>query len=137
MIEITEKPISPELVVDKVKSDRSGCVVIYVGLIRDTSQGRAVLSVEYQDSDGNAENGLLDIASEARKRWKIENIAIVHRVGKLMVGEINLVVAVASAHRSEGFSACQYVIDRFKEHLPTRKVETYQDVMTKGSGGKE
>ncbi len=64
---------------------------------------------------------------EARQRWQVENIAISHRVGKLKVGEINLVVAVASAHRSEGFAACQYVIDQFKERLPTRKTETYQD----------
>lgn len=68
-----------------------------------------------------------EIASEARQIWQIENIAIGHRVGKLKVGEINLVVAVASAHRIESFAACQYVIGRFKERLPTEKVETYQD----------
>lgn len=131
MIEITSKPISPELVIDRVKNDSSGCVVTYVGLIRDTSQGKAVLSVEYQDLGGNAENALREIASEAKKKWQIENIAIVHRVGKLKVGEINLVVAIASAHRIEGFAVCQYVIDLFKERLPTRKVETYQggDIM--------
>jgi len=127
MIEITERPISPQKVIDKVKSDRSGCVVTYIGLIRNYSQGRPVLSVEYQDSKGNAENTLQEIASEARQRWQIDGIAITHRVGKLKVGEINLVVAVASPHRSEGFAACQYVIDQFKERLPTKKTETYQD----------
>ena len=127
MIEITEKTISPEQVIIKVKSDGSGCVVAYVGLIRDHSQGKAVLSVEYEDSERNAEKLLQEIAREARQRWQLENIAISHRVGKLMVGEINLVVAVASAHRSEGFAACQYIIDKFKESLPTRKTETYQD----------
>jgi molybdopterin synthase catalytic subunit len=54
-----------------------------------------------------------------------ENIAVSHRIGKLAVGDINLVVAVASAHRAEGFAACQYVIDQFKQRLPTRKTETY------------
>ncbi|OIP27042.1 MAG: molybdenum cofactor biosynthesis protein MoaE [Chloroflexi bacterium CG08_land_8_20_14_0_20_45_12] len=127
MIEITERPIPPQKVIDKVKSDRSGCVVTYIGLIRNYSQGRPVLSVEYQDSKGNAENTLQEIASEARQRWQIDGIAITHRVGKLKVGEINLVVAVASPHRSEGFAACQYVIDQFKERLPTKKTETYQD----------
>lgn len=57
----------------------------------------------------------------------VENIAISHRTGKLRVGEINLVVAVASAHRREGFAACQHIIDQFKQRLPTRKMETYQD----------
>lgn len=130
MIEITEKPISPDEVVGKVKNDSSGCVVTYIGLIRDYSQGKAVLSVEYHDFEGNAENTLREIASEARQRWQVENIAIFHRIGKLMVGEINLVVAVASAHRSEGFAACQYAIDQFKQRLPTRKTETYQDGST-------
>jgi molybdopterin synthase catalytic subunit len=128
MIEITEIPISPERIVGKVKSDASGCVVTYVGLIRNRSQGRPVLSVEYRDPDGKAVDTLREIANEASDRWPIENIAISHRIGKLMVGEINLVIAVASAHRVEGFAACQYLIDRFKERLPTQKTETYQDV---------
>ena len=127
MIEVTEEPISPELVIDKARSDSSGCVVTYVGLIRDYSQGKAVLSVEYDDSERNAENTLSEIAREARQRWQVENIAISHRVGKLKVDEINLVIAVASAHRSEGFAACQYAIDQFKQRLPTRKIETYRE----------
>lgn len=127
MIEVTNKVISPEVVITKVKSDGSGCVVTYVGLIRGYSQDKPVLSVEYQDSRGNAASVLREIAEEARKRWQVENIAISHRVGKLKVGELNLVVAVASAHRSEGFAACQYIIDRFKKKLPTKKTETYQD----------
>jgi len=127
MIEITEKPISLERIIGKVRSDSSGCVVTYIGVIRDHSQGRPVLSVEYQDSKGNAESTLQEIAKETRHRWQIENIAISHRIGKLRVGEINLVVTVASAHRSEGFAACQYAIDQFKQRLPTKKTETYQD----------
>ncbi len=127
MVEVTEKPISPERVIGKARNYSSGCVVTYVGLIRDYSQGRPVLSVEYQDSRGDARSALQEIASEARHRWQIENIAISHRIGKLRVGEINLVVAVASAHRGEGFAVCQYAIDQFKQRSPTRKIETYQD----------
>jgi len=127
MIEITEKPISPEWVINKASNDSSGCVVTYIGLIREYSQGKPVLSVEYQDSKGNAESTLQEIANETRHRWQIENIAISHRIGKLRVGEINLVVAVASAHRGEGFAACQYAIDQFKLRLPTEKTETYHD----------
>jgi molybdopterin synthase catalytic subunit len=103
-------------------------VVTYIGLIRNDSQGRAVLSVEYRDSEGNAENKLREIAREARQKWQIDAIAITHRVGKLNVGDINLAIAVASPHRLEGFAACQYVIDQFKESLPTKKTETYRDV---------
>ena len=127
MIGITEEPISPELVVSKVKTDSSGCVVTYVGLIRGYSQGKPVFSVEYEDVEGKAEKRLQEIAGEIKQKWQLNNVAIYHRIGKLKVGDINLVVAVASAHRGDGFTACQYAIDRFKQKLPTRKKETYQD----------
>jgi len=127
MIEITDQPISPEIIIKRVKTDNSGCVVTYVGLIRDNSRGRPVLSVEYEDTDKTAENRLRQIADEAKQKWQLNKVAICHRIGKLEVGDINLVVAIASAHRQEGFAACQYVIDQFKEKLPTRKKETYTD----------
>ena len=127
MIEITGRPIAPELVVDKVKTDSSGCVLAYIGLIREYSRGKQVLSVEYKDAKGTAENRLQEIASEVRQQWQLENIAICHRIGKLKVGDINLVIAVASAHRQEAFAACQYAIDRFKQIMPTHKTETYND----------
>jgi len=127
MIEVTDTPLSPERVIEKVRSDGSGCVVTYVGLIRNQSQDRPVLSVEYRDTDGKAVNTLREIVDEASSRWPVEGIAMSHRTGKLMVGDINLVIAVASAHRGEGFAACQYIIDQFKDRLPTHKIETYRD----------
>jgi len=127
MIEITDKPVSPELVISKVKTDSSGCVVTYIGLIRNYSRGKPVLSVEYENVGGEAEKRLQEIAGEIEQKWPINNVAICHRIGKLKVGDINLVVAIAAAHRGEGFAACQYAIDQFKQKLPTRKKETYQD----------
>jgi molybdopterin synthase catalytic subunit len=126
MIEITKETISPEQVVNRAKTNSSGCVVTYVGVIRDHSEGKSVLSVKYQDSKGNARKRLQEIADEAGKRWQLENVALSHRIGELKVGEINLVVAVASAHRSDGFAACQYIIDQFKKRTPTSKIEQYQ-----------
>jgi len=127
MIQITDKPISPELVVNKARTPGSGCVVTYVGLIRDNSRGKPVLSVEYKDADGRAEARLREITEEIKQKWPVNNVAIYHRVGKLKVGDINLVVAVAAAHRGEGLAAVEFAIDRFKEKLPTSKRETYQD----------
>ncbi len=69
MIKITDKPISPEAVIKKVKTSGSGCVVTYVGLIRDNSHGKPVLSVEYQDIDGKAESGLREIAEEIKRKF--------------------------------------------------------------------
>jgi molybdopterin synthase catalytic subunit len=130
MIEIISRPISPEQVINRAKTNSSGCVATYVGLIRDNSHGKKVVSVEYQDKDGKAVDELRQIVSEAKKMWQVENIAFTHRIGKLKVGDINLVVAVAAGHRGEGFAACQYIINRFKESLPTYKVETYTDGST-------
>ena len=125
MIEVTDQAISPEAVIAKAKSDGSGCVVTYVGLIRDRSHGKPVLSVEYRDPKRDAAARLREIVGETGQKWRLENIAIPHRTGKLKVGEINLMVAVASVHRREGFAACQHIVDRFKETLPTTKIETY------------
>jgi len=130
MIEITQQPISPELVINEVKTDSSGCVVTYIGLIREYSRGKPVLSVEYEDVQGTAKERLREIAGKIRQKWQLNNVTICHRIGKLRVGDINLVVAVAAAHRQDGFAACQYAIDQFKQRLPTREKETYRDGST-------
>jgi molybdopterin synthase catalytic subunit len=130
MIKITDKPISPEKVVSEAKTPGSGCVVTYVGLIRDNSHGKPVLSVEYTDAEGKAENGLRKIAGEIMQKFPVNSVAIYHRVGVLKVGDINFVVAIGAAHRGEGFAASQYAVDRFKESLPTVKKETYTDGTT-------
>jgi molybdopterin synthase catalytic subunit len=133
LIKLTSEPLSPEDVVNLVRSAASGCVVTYVGLIRGTSHGQEVLSVEYTDPDGGAEDRLRAIAGEAKRRHPINDVAIYHRTGKLRVGDINIVVAVAAAHRVEGFAAIKYIIDRFKGALPTCKKETYTDGSTRES----
>ena len=130
MIQITDKPISPEMVVNQAKTADSGCVVTYVGLIRDNSRGKPVLSVEYRDADGKAADKLNDIAVEVQRKFPVNRVVIYHRIGKLNVGDINLVVAVAAAHRGEGLVAVQYAVDVFKDRLPTSKQETYRDGTT-------
>lgn len=127
MIQITSESISPELVVSQAKTPDSGCVATYVGLIRDNSRGKSVYSVEYLDADGKAAGRLDDIAKEIQRKYPVNNVVIYHRIGKLNVGDINLVVAVAAAHRAEGLAAVGYAIDLFKEKLPTSKKETYLD----------
>jgi molybdopterin synthase catalytic subunit len=127
MIIITDKPISPEVVINQARTSGSGCVVTYVGLIRDNSHGKPVLTVEYTDADSKAVEGLRRIAAEIKQKFPVNEVAICHRVGKLKVGDINFVVAIGAAHRGEGFAASQYAVDRFKESLPTVKKETYRD----------
>jgi molybdopterin synthase catalytic subunit len=127
VIEITTKPIFAESIINRIKTSGSGCVVTYVGVIRNQSRGKPVASVEYADPKGTAKANLEKIAGEIRRQWQVEGIAICHRIGRLEVGDINFLVAIAAAHRQEGFAACQYAVDRFKDTLPTLKKETYRD----------
>jgi molybdopterin synthase catalytic subunit len=128
MVKITDDLIDIEGVINGTRNESSGGIIAYIGLIRNTSQhGKPVLSVEYSDADGGAEARLQSIADDIKNKWPINDIAFVHRIGKLKVGDNNLVIAVSAAHRQEGFAACQYAIDQFKEKLPTRKKETYLD----------
>lgn len=130
MIKITGKPLSPEAAVEKAKTSDSGCVVTYVGLIRDNSRGKSVKSVEYHDLDGRAEERLEAIAEEIKKEFPVNSVVIYHRTGVLKVGDINLVVAIGAAHRGEGLAAVGRTIDLFKDKLPTSKKETYTDGTT-------
>ena len=123
----TDKPISPEQVVRRLKTDNSGCVVTYIGLIRNESHGKAVISVEYRDESGKAREKLADIAREITNKFTVNKVGLFHRTGVLQVGEINFVAAIAAGHRQEGFVACQYAVDRFKELLPTNKIETCKE----------
>ena len=133
MISVTDKPLSPETVIGQVRRPEFGCVATYVGLIRADNQSRNVATVEYRDP-GDAVASLNAIAAEAEQRFPGTAVAISHRIGVLKVGDINLVVAVGAAHRGEGLAACGYVIDRFKEKLPTFKRETYLDGGVSESG---
>jgi molybdopterin synthase catalytic subunit len=126
-IKMTDKEIHPEEIVAQVKSTDSGCVVTYVGLIRDNSHDKPVRSVEYRDPDGQAANKLKALAEDIKLKYPVNNLAMCHRVGKLKVGDINIVFAFACSHRQEGFAACSYAVDKFKDSMPTRKKETYKD----------
>ena len=130
MVKITNKPLSPEAVVNQAKTSDSGCVATYVGLIRDNSRGKRVRSVEYCDVDGKSEERLEAIAQEIKRDFPVNSVVIYHRSGVLKVGDINLVVAVGAAHRGEGLAAVGRTVDLFKEKLPTTKKETYVDGTT-------
>ena len=126
-VKIVHEPVNPEEIISQAKTRDSGCVVTYVGLIRDTSHDKPVLSVEYTDRDGRAESRLRELAEEILRKFPVNNLAMCHRAGKLKVGDINIVFAFAAGHRQEGFAACEYAVDRFKETMPTAKKETYTD----------
>jgi molybdopterin synthase catalytic subunit len=128
LIEITQTPILPEVAINKVRKDAYGCVVTFVGMVRDLSHGKRVLFLEYETSAKElARRELQRIADEIRAKWRLEDVAIYHRLGKLKVGEITSVFAIAAPHRREAFEACQYAIDRFKEIVPMWEREVTEE----------
>ena len=126
MIYITSEPLNPHQVTDLVRKSSNGAVVTFLGTTRDFSEGRDVLYLEYEAYQPMAENMLRQIAQEVRDKWGIEDMAIAHRVGKLKIGEISLVVALASPHRKDAFEASAYALDRIKAIAPIWKKEVFQ-----------
>jgi len=123
LFEITARPISLDQVSRRAISPAVGSVVTFTGVVRGTNQGRQVRSLEYEAYPEMAEPILAQIGEEIRARWPIERVAIVHRVGRLQVGEVSVVIAIASAHRQGAFEAGRYAIDRVKQIAPVWKKE--------------
>ncbi len=127
MIKITSEPIAAQPVIDNVRKNAYGAVVTFVGTVRNNFEGKRVLYLEYEAYPEMAEKKLREISAEIQERWGISDIDIVHRVGRIDVGDIAIVIAVGSPHREEAFQACQYAIDRIKEIAPIWKKEFYED----------
>ena len=127
MILITRDPLDQQAITATVRSHSNGGVVTFLGTTRDETDGRRVMYLEYEAYDQMAEKILSRIAEEIDERWGIRNVSIAHRFGHMAVGEISLVIAVASPHRAEAFAACQYAVDRIKKDVPIWKKEVFED----------
>ena len=126
MIKITSEPLNPEEITAQVRRDSNGAVITFLGTTRDFSEGRNVEYLEYEAYQPMAENMLQQIADELREKWDIDDFAVAHRVGRVDIGEISLVVALSSPHRQQAFEAGQYVVDRIKQLVPIWKKEAFE-----------
>jgi len=128
LFEITTEKISVDEVVGRLADPGVGAVVTFVGLVRGETDGREVCCLEYEAYPEMAEEVLRQIGDEVRARWEtVREVTIVHRVGRLQVGEIAVVIGLSAAHRSEVFDALHYGIDRLKEIAPIWKKEVWTD----------
>jgi len=126
--EITRSPISADEVMARVAAPSIGGIVLFVGVVRNENLGRKVLHLEYEAYPEMAEQILAQIGKEIKGKWpQVEDLAIVHRIGKLEVGETSVVIAVAGAHREGLFDAARYAIDRIKEIAPIWKKEVWAE----------
>ena len=127
MFRISKDPIRPDDLYREVLRDCNGAVVTFCGVVRDNSRGRRTDYLVYDAYEEMAERKMAEIGAEAERRWKIRDIAMVHRVGRLEIGEISVLIAVASPHRAQAFEACRFAIDRLKEEVPIWKKEVGED----------
>ena len=125
--QVTSEPLDGERLMEAVRRDESGAVVLFSGVARDHSEGRRVRALEYEAYPSMAEKKLREVADEVRARWPITGIGVLHRTGRLAIGETSLLVAVSAAHRREAFEACHYVVDRIKQIVPIWKKEIWED----------
>ncbi len=127
MIDIISAPINVTAVVDSVKGSGAGAIDVFIGTTRNHSKGRPVTSLEYEAYVPMAMKSMAEIEQQARKQWNLHGISIVHRIGKVDLGEPSVVIAVSSAHRDEAFKGCRFLIDTLKLEVPIWKREFFAD----------
>lgn len=126
---ITFVPLSLDLVYGLADDPQNGAVVVMSGTVRQQTDGKSVIALEYQAYEPMAIRVFQQIAMNIRSQWSDTNRVIIHhRIGRLLVGEISVLVAVGCPHRAEAFEACRYAIDTLKHHAPIWKKEWYQEL---------
>lgn len=127
MICLTQLPIDYTALVESVRSSQAGAVVLFLGTVREFTVGRQTLALDYEAYPGMAEAKLAELEAQAREKWPIDRVGIVHRLGHLELGEISVAVAVSCPHREQAFQAGQYLIDELKVTVPIWKRENWGD----------
>ena len=127
-IQTQDFDLSAEIAALRTGDARVGAVCSFVGTVRDRNEGDAVASMELEHYPGMTEKSLEALVEEARRRWSLIAVTVIHRVGRLMPGERIVFVGVASRHRADAFAACEFLIDRLKTEAPFWKKEETEGV---------
>ncbi len=130
MIALTHDPIDHHALTEQVRRPHCGAVVAFLGTVRDLTDGKITVALDYEAYPRMAEKKLAEIEADTRDRWPVGDIALVHRLGHLEVGAVSVAVAVSCPHRAQAFEACRHAIDRLKELVPIWKKENWADGVT-------
>jgi len=126
MIKITKETLLLQQMLDSLKTDTSGSIVTHTAIIRPSSEGKKVTSIEYEANKAEADKELQKIASEIQAKLEIQDISLCRRLGKLEVGDAILIAAVAAPHRKEAFNACADAVERMRGMTSVSKREIYE-----------
>ena len=124
---LTREPFDTQALIAAARRPEDGAVVVFDGIVRDNSRGRRTLHLDYEAYEEMAAKQLRSLASGARSRFGVRHVTIVHRLGRLHIGETSVLIVVASAHRAQAFDACRWAIDTLKKTVPIWKKETFAD----------
>jgi len=127
LIAIVHEPIDPLALSTHVRGNGDGAIVIFDGFVRDHCKNRRTLYLEYEAYEPMALAKIQEIAAHLHENFPIHRVAIVHRLGRLEIGETSVCIAVSAAHRAAAFDACRYAIDTLKCTVPIWKKEFFED----------
>jgi MoaE-MoaD fusion protein len=125
-VKIVHEPIDSEAVVGRLKQPSDGAAVIFDGVVRDNTRGRRTLYLDYEAYETMALQQMESLAVEARASFAVRGVSIVHRLGRLEIGETSVLIVVAAAHRGAAFEACRWIIDTLKKTVPIWKKEYFE-----------
>jgi molybdopterin synthase catalytic subunit len=127
MVRLTRDAIDFAALAESVRNPHCGAVALFLGTVRDLTGEHVTVFLDYDAYAPMAEKKLAEIETEVRRRWPVGALALVHRLGRLAVGEVSVAVAVSCPHRAEAFDACRYAVDTLKELVPIWKKENGPD----------
>ena len=130
MVELTEQTIDAANILARVHSSQAGAVVLFLGTVREMTAGRQTLWLDYECYPEMARQKMAELEAEARQRWPVVECVIVHRLGRIELGEASVAVAVSTPHRRDAFEAGQWLIDTLKVVVPVWKQEHWSDGTT-------
>jgi molybdopterin synthase catalytic subunit/molybdopterin converting factor small subunit len=127
IVALTRDRIDAEKLVTEARSGEDGAVVVFDGIVRNHTRGRRTLHLDYEAYEEMAVRQMRELGLKARERFAIRQVTMVHRLGRLEIGETSVLIVVAAAHRSAAFEACRWLIDSLKQTVPIWKKETFAD----------
>jgi molybdopterin synthase catalytic subunit len=126
-VSIVREAIDTAAVLNRMKRGEDGAAVVFEGIVRNQTRGRKTLYLDYEAYEAMALQQMEGLAKQAVEQFQVRDVALVHRLGRLEIGEISVLIVVASAHRAAAFDACRWLIDTLKRTVPIWKKEHFED----------
>ena len=126
-VQLCRQRIDTAGLAERMKRAADGAVVVFEGIVRNNSRGRRTLYLDYEAYEEMARKQLEELVAQALEKYKVRDVAVVHRLGRMQIGETSVAIVVSSAHRAEAFDACRWMIDTLKKTVPIWKKEHFED----------